>query len=109
MPQSHPEALEEGDQPCSAQTQKALYCGSIHLHWYNLAGAYSEGMLIPERTVFMEPGCFYGVMDLGLFFLSSSHWARKALEYSSTQVCEAQLAWTQQEKNFLHNRHHLHQ
>lgn len=47
----------------------------------------------------MEPRCFiYGVMDLGLSFLSTSHWTRKALEYSSTQVCEAQLAWTQQEK-----------
>lgn len=96
MPESA--ALEGGDQPCSAQAQQALYCGSIHLHWYNLAGAYSEGMLIPEGTVFMEPGCFYGVMDFGLSFLSTSQWARKALEYSSTQVCEAQLAWTQQEK-----------
>lgn len=57
----------------------------------------------------MEPGCFYGVMDLGLSFLSSSHWARKALEYCSTQVCEAQLAWTQKEKNLLYLRHELHQ
>lgn len=63
-------------------------------------------MSIPEGTVFMEPRCFYGVMDLGLSFLSTSHWARKAMEYSSTQVCEAQLAWTQQEKNL---RHQLHQ
>lgn len=109
MPQSHPAALEEGDQPCSAQTQQALYSGFIDLHWYNLAGAYSEGILIPEGTVFMEPGCFYGVMDLGLSFLSISHWARKALEYCSTHVCEAQLVWTQQEKKFLYNRHQLHQ
>lgn len=101
-------SLEEGDQPCSAQTQQALYSGFIDLHWYNLAGAYSEGILIPEGTVFMEPGCFYGVMDLGLSFLSISHWARKALEYCSTQVCEAQLVWTQQEKKFLYNRHQLH-
>lgn len=82
-------ALEGGDQPCSAQTQQAQYCDSIHLHWYNLAADYSEGMLTPDGAVFTEPGCFYGVMDLGLSFLSTSHWARKALEYSSTQVYEA--------------------
>lgn len=28
MSQSNPAALEEGDQPCSAQTQQALHCGS---------------------------------------------------------------------------------
>lgn len=72
------------DQSCSAQTQQALYCGFIHLHWYNLAGAYSEGILIPEETVFMEPGCFYGVKNLGLSFLllltgPEKHWSSAVL------------------------------